>query len=83
MLNNKRYKLPLIILFSLIQAALFFLVQITHGKVNIFVSYLVVLLCCLFASLYFEKTKKYQSRYDLLIKKYLAIQDPPSDQEKD
>ena len=31
----------------------------------------------------FEKTKKYQSRYDLLIKKYLAIQDPPSDQEKD
>jgi hypothetical protein len=59
MLNNKRYKLPLIIIFSLIQAVLFFLVQITHGKANIFVSYLVVLLCCLFASLYFEKTNKY------------------------
>ena len=59
MLNNKKYKLPLVILFSLIQTVLFFLVQLTRGKTNIIVSYLVVVLCCLFAVLYFEKTKKY------------------------
>lgn len=59
MLNNKKYKLPLIILFALIQTVLFFLVQITHGKTNIIVSYSVVVLCCLFVTLYFEKTKKF------------------------
>ena len=59
MLNFKKYKFPLITLFTLIQTVLFFLVQTTQGKANIIVSYLVVVLCCLFATLYFEKTKKY------------------------
>ena len=29
------------------------------------------------------KTKKYQNRYDLLVKKYQNREDPPHDQEKD
>ncbi len=59
MLNNKKYKLPIIIAFSLIQLVLFFLVQTTSGNTNYTVSYLVVVLCCLFTFLYMEKSKDY------------------------
>ena len=59
MLNNKKYKIPVAIAFSIIQAILFFLVQATSGKACIAVSYTVVVLCCLFALLYMEKSKDY------------------------
>lgn len=59
MLNNKKYKNSVIIAFSVIQTLLFFLVQATGGKACIITSYTVVVLCCLFALLYIEKSKDY------------------------
>lgn len=49
----------MIVGFSIVQGVLFFGVQATSGNTNYFMSYSVVVLCCLFCFLYFEKSKDY------------------------
>lgn len=59
MLNNKKYQLPIIITFIIIQVILFFTVQATKRIAFTVSSYTVVVLCCMFTVLYFEKSKDY------------------------
>ncbi len=59
MLNKKAFKLPAALLFLLTELVLGILVHTTSGRANIWVSFSCVLLACLFASLFFEKSKAY------------------------
>ena len=59
MINSKKYKNIAVLIFSVVQTVLFFLVQTVNGRANDYVSYAVVVLCCLFTVLYIEKSKDY------------------------
>ena len=59
MIKNKRTKIALLVIFLIIETALFFAVQITSGEENDIYMMSVVILACLFMLTSFEKTKQY------------------------
>jgi uncharacterized membrane protein YhhN len=59
MIKNKKIKIALLVIFLIIEMALFFAVQITSGEENDIYMMSVVILACLFMLTSFEKTKQY------------------------
>lgn len=59
MLNRTKFKLPTAISFLVCELVLGILVQTTHGKVNMVISYACVVLACLFMLLFFERNISY------------------------
>lgn len=59
MLKNNRIKIIAVTTFCAIETVLFFLVQCTRDNINIAVSYISVILACLFMATSFSKTSSY------------------------
>lgn len=59
MLKNKKIKIIAVAIFCVIEAVLFFLVQSTSDGANVAVSYISVILACLFMLTSFSKTSSY------------------------
>ena len=59
MIKNKKFMIPLVIVFSFTELVLFFFVQLTTGKEWESVAYASVVLACVFMLTSFSKTKNY------------------------
>ena len=81
MIKNKKTKIALLVIFLIIEMALFFAVQITSGEENDIYMMSVVILACLFMLTSFEKTKQYALMQvgllcTVLADVFLVIMDP-------